>query len=130
MAAAAFVFLKFVMALMLLSSSGMVEAIPPPTSDLMVLPASTQYLPRPEAVKSNGLWNILYGKWSLSKKSPSFFKTTLTSSSINSLGKIGFEPLFHLDQDDTTVVTNERRRSIDIPPRFKIYEAVPTNHHV
>ena len=126
MAAAAFVFLKFVTALILLSLSGMVEAIPPPTSDLMVLPASTQYLPRQEAVKSIGLWNILYSKWSLSNASP-VQRLSTTQTSMNSFRKIGFEPLFHLDhQDDDKVVANERR-SINIPSHFKIYEAVPTS---
>ena len=122
------VIVKFVIAILCLAwmSSINVEAIPPSENRVEVtriLPASTQYLPRQEAVKSIGLWNILYSKWSLSNVQS--FSTTQTS--MNSFRKIGFEPLFHLDhQDDDKVVANERR-SINIPSHFKIYEAVPTS---
>ena len=65
------VIVKFVIAILCLAwmSSINVEAIPPSENRVEVtriLPASTQYLPRQEAVKSIGLWNILYSKWSLS----------------------------------------------------------------
>ena len=122
------VIVKFVIAILCLAwmSSINVEAIPPSEKRVdvtRILPASTQYLPRQEAVKSIGLWNILYSKWSLSNVQS--FSTTQTS--MNSFWKIGFEPLFHLDhQDDDKVVANERR-SINIPSHFKIYEAVPTS---
>ena len=125
------VIVKFVIAILCLAwmSSINVEAIPPSENRVEVtriLPASTQYLPRQEAVKSIGLWNILYSKWSLSNASP-VQRLSTTQTSMNSFRKIGFEPLFHLDhQDDDKVVANERR-SINIPSHFKIYEAVPTS---
>ena len=120
---------RFVVATLCLVALSMLStnAIPPSENQHRILPASTQYLPRQDAVKSIGLWNILYNKWSLLKSHANKIHTTTTKThSLELFRKSGFQPIFQIDGFDEKIVANERR-SVNIPSRFKIYEAVPTS---